>query len=138
MDILRDGLTGHQLTQQWWMIKGIEEQIRLMACQLFMRMVPGGDGYYPGSDVASTTDVERRIANDPGAFRGEGASVVFTGRPPGCLGHFIAGEQAVAKPSEGKVVIDAIVAELDLGSPANVAGQQADEDRFGNCSEFIE
>src|SRR5262249_31625140 len=104
--------------------KIVEKQIWVGRGQLFGQVPARGHGNDVGPDGPGASDVERRVADHPDALGNDRLPAVPVNFAQGRPGDFVAAKVMVAERAERKVAPQAVVAELKLGAPANVAGQQ--------------
>src|SRR5438552_8612839 len=89
-------------------------------------MPAAGDGSDARPDGAGTLYVERRIANYPDALEMDVAVDVALHFRERFAGDVVALELLVAEAAEREMLVQAVVAELQAGAVADVAGEKTD------------
>src|SRR4029077_468712 len=114
----------------------IDQNVGMMFRQFFPIPGPGGDGDGAGAERSSAGDVTRCIANDVDLVRGKFAPVLFHGPSTGKCSQLIPIVMVVGEGAELKKVPDAVVAEFELCSAGNVAGEQPKNKMFSRFESF--
>jgi len=115
----------------------VEDEIRPGGFQCGAIVATGRNAHAAGVNGLGARDVVRRVANDEDVRWSEIDPVKIRRAAPGEGAKVVAILRVVRESAEGEVVVDAVVAELEIGPGAQVTGQEADGD-MGETAEGVE
>lgn len=107
-----------------------------MRLQLIQLRTACSDGETARTDGPATRDIQGGVANDEDFVAAQIAPEQAAAPRVGNAGDFVAVLVVVAKAAGDEGIPQAVVAEFDLRAEADVAGEQAEERRVGECGEF--
>src|SRR6202011_814891 len=107
-----------------------------MLSQLFPAPCAGRDRDRAGAERLSAGDIARRVADDVDLVRGKFAAVLFLRPSTGKWSELVPIVVVVGEGAEFKKMPDAVVAELELRSAGDVAGEKAKHQMFSSFEFF--